>query len=137
VQLRFNTDNVQLRLLAPPLLPLPSFFMPRLTAGIIEGAKTALAGLEAFGLQERYRESLLMLSERLGLEPPRSFAAENVLSERETSDPDMRPIERETITPAIQALLDERTEHERDFHAFAAELFEQRWQDYRRRHGVQ
>lgn len=137
LQVRFNTDNVQLRLLAPPLLPLPSFFMPQLTPGIVGSARTALAGLAGFGLQERYRESLLMLSESLGLEPPEAFGAENVLSDREAHDPDMRPIEREAITPAIQTLLDEHTAQEREFHAFAVELFEQRWQDYRRRHGLQ
>ncbi len=96
----------------------------------LASAWAALEGMAGFGLQERFGDSLELLSAALGL-PLREEPAQQVTAVLQTR-PLLRPVERPRHTPELSAILDDLTALDRRLHARARALFDDRLAAVRR-----
>lgn len=115
------------RLLRPFNIPYltPPDDLPQLYAN----ARAWLNEMTLVGLTERYRESLLLLADLLGLPPPAELPYINVNPQR--SGPAM--CYRDSLSPAARARLEELNRHDLELYAEASERFEQQWARYQSR----
>jgi hypothetical protein len=95
-------------------------------AARMETAKRHIQGLTAFGLTERFDQSVQLIYRSLGAEPPASVAALNVTDEKPAYNPLFRKFEAVSVTPRLQAALDELVEFDEELYRFAVEDFERR-----------
>jgi hypothetical protein len=90
---------------------------------LLANARAWLSEMAVVGLQERYRDSILLVCDTLGLPVPKVLPRRNV-------NPRKGGIEgryREKLPPKVLAQLEELTEHDRRLYACAQELFEEQW----------
>ncbi|WJN57200.1 sulfotransferase family 2 domain-containing protein [Pseudomonas sp. SO81] len=85
-----------------------------------------LAGLAAFGVMERYEESIKLIFARLGIPRPHSIAHKMVLSDLIESEGNYRPIAVARESTELRSLIEELVPADLELYAGALELFEQR-----------
>ncbi len=96
-----------------------------------------LEGLRAFGLMERYEESVRVMFDKLCLPIPQEIPRKMVLDKIMEEDPGLQRIEKEPETPELRELLEELTEADARLYARATALFIQKLPDgMRLAHGV-
>jgi hypothetical protein len=95
-------------------------------AARMDTARRNIRGLTAFGLTERFDQSVKLIYKVLGARPPESVTALNVTDAKPSYDPRFRKVEPVTVTPRLQAALDELVEFDEELYRFAVEDFERR-----------
>lgn len=98
-------------------------------AGSFQRAHAWLDEMAVVGLTERYAESLLLISDLLGIPVPTDLPRANVNPQR--SGPTMRYCDQ--LAPDTIARLEELNRCDLELYAHAAELFEQQWARYQAR----
>jgi hypothetical protein len=88
-----------------------------------------LDGMSVVGLTERYPESLMLISDLLGIPVPSALPRENVNPQRGDS---AKPYG-SRLAPDVTARIEELNRNDMDLYAHAAELFEQQWARYQAR----
>jgi hypothetical protein len=84
-----------------------------------------LSGLAAFGVMERYEESVGLIFACLGIPVPRSISRKMVLSDLIECEGNYRPIEAVRVTPDLRSLIEQLVPADLELYAGALELFEQ------------
>jgi hypothetical protein len=95
-------------------------------AGALEEAKRQIHALTALGITERFDQSAKYIFTALSLNPPRPIDALNVSDNLSKMDHRLRRVEAVTITPRLNAALEELTGYDDELYVFAVEEFERR-----------
>ena len=95
-----------------------------------------LASLDAFGLMERYPESVQLICESLGLPVPSEIEPRQVLDVIMRVEPGLRKIDKEPVTDEIRGLIAGLVNTDQKIYAQAQLLFEQRLAALRRRNSA-
>lgn len=82
-----------------------------------------LEGLRAFGLMERYEESVRVIFDKLGLPIPQEIPRKMFLDQIMQEDPGLQAIKKQPITTAVRDLLDELVVADRELYASACQNF--------------
>lgn len=101
------------------------------TEGALASAPLALSelcSLDAFGLMERYDESVRLIFSTIGLTPPTSIEKKQVLDDIVNQYPGMRQIDKEPITDEIRELMHELVAADRELYQGAVRTFDGRIQ---------
>jgi hypothetical protein len=123
-----DISNLQTRILGAPLDPAtlpasrtePYYGKLDREAMSVQTAKEKLASMTAFGLTERFQDSLDLLAYTFGWKP---MQATQVLNPREAA------AEREIVTEGARARMREMNAMDVELYEFAVELFEQRMRE--------
>jgi hypothetical protein len=105
---RWEGGNQQSETLHPPNLDL---------------ARKNLEGFRAFGLMERYEDSVRVIFEKLGLPIPQEIPRKMVLDHIMQEDPGLQAIEKQPITPVVRDLLEDLVNADRKLYASASDRF--------------
>ncbi len=92
-------------------------------------ARKNLEGLRAFGIMERYEESVRVIFDKLCLPIPQEIPRKMVLDKIMEEDPGLQRIEKEPETPELRELLEELTEADARLYTRATALFIQKLPD--------
>ena len=90
---------------------------------LLANARSWLREMAVVGIQERYRDSVLLVCDALGLAAPKVLPRRNV----NPGKGDVERRYRDRLSPRVVAQLEELTEHDRRLYAFARELFDEQW----------
>lgn len=93
----------------------------------VDDALYALKSLTAFGIMERYAESVALIFKALNLPRPAAIVPRQVLDVIVEEEPGLRRIEKEPVTDEIRTLTVELVEADTELYRKAAEIFERRW----------
>lgn len=96
---------------------------------LLTNAHAWLVEMAVVGLTERYAESVLLISDLLGIPVPTDLPRVNVNPQR--TGPAMRY--RDQLAPDVVARLEELNRYDLELYAHATELFEQQWARYQAR----
>lgn len=94
--------------------------------GRVDLALERLQGMAAFGLLERYEESIGLVFTALGLPRPATIERKMVLSDLVSRPGNYRTVEQSKDTPALKEVVDELVSTDRELYLGAQEIFEQR-----------
>ena len=118
-------DNVYTRRLTGLDIPAHDGLSGDVALDIVDRALAALDSLAFVGITERFPESIMLLSERFGLVPPRHAPRVNISKQNEDDLPqDYKPVPRETITAEIRAELNRLTRFDRVIYGAAVRSFD-------------
>jgi hypothetical protein len=115
-----------------PLLcpfPVPVLIDPNNGDLLFSNARAWLSEMAVVGLTERYAESILLISDFLGIPASTDLPRANVNPQRTSAV--MRY--RDQLSPAVVAQLEELNRYDLELYAYASELFEQQWARYQAR----
>lgn len=96
---------------------------------LLANAKRWLSGIDVVGTTEQYRESVLMVSDLLGIPFPAHLPMLNANPGRARTASHYR----DKLPPKLLAQLEELTSHDREIYAFATERFREQWSRYQSR----
>jgi hypothetical protein len=92
-----------------------------------------LISLDAFGLMERYADSVELICESVGLPAPSEIEQRQVLDVIMREEPGLRKIDKEPVTDEVRGLIAGLVQTDQKIYAHAQLLFEQRVSTLRRR----
>jgi len=107
----------------PPLMDVDD------TSQLLANAKRWLTEIDVVGTTEQYRESVLMVSDLLGIPTPAHLPMLNANPGRGKSASHYR----ERLSPKLVAQLEELTAPDQELYAFAVERFREQWSRYQSR----
>jgi hypothetical protein len=102
----------------------------------VQLAMEELAGLDAFGIMERYEESVELICDAVGLEAPGKIEQKQVLNVIMEEEPGLKKIEKEPLTDEVRALAASLVESDVKLYAYARSLFEHRLSTLRKRNSA-
>ena len=110
--------------------PLPPLMDVDNKSQLLANAKRWLSEIDVVGVNEHYRESVLMASDLLGIPEPVKLQMLNANPDR-----GKKPVShyRERLQPKLVAQLEELTSHDRELYEFACERFQEQWRRYQAR----
>ena len=114
---RWESDAACILPDAEPLLPL---------------ARRELDSLDAFGIMERYDDSVELICRSLGLETPSSIEPRQVLDVIMDNEPGLRRIEKEPVTDEVRGLVAGLVQTDIKLYLHACSVFEVRMREMRR-----
>ena len=82
-----------------------------------------LEGLRAYGLMERYQDSVRIICERLSLAVPAEIPRKMVLDEIIKENPDLQIVKKEPMTPKTMELMEGLVDSDREVYDFADNQF--------------
>lgn len=109
--------------------PLPPLMDVDDTSQLLANAKRWLTEIDVVGTTEQYRESVLMVSDLLGIPTPAHLPMLNANPGRGKSASHYR----ERLSPKLVAQLEELTAPDQELYAFAVERFREQWSRYQAR----
>lgn len=92
-------------------------------AQLLENARGWMSEMAVVGLHERYRDSVALICDALGLPVPADPPRRNVNPHKGGYDKTYR----DRLPPKVLARLEELTEHDRRLYAFAQDRFAEQW----------
>jgi len=109
--------------------PLPPLMDVDDTSQLLANAKRWLSEIDVVGTTEQYRESVLMVSDLLGIPTPIHLPMLNANPGRGKTASHYR----ERLSPKLVAQLEELTAADQELYAFAVERFREQWSRYQSR----
>ena len=109
--------------------PLPPLMDVDDTSQLLANAKRWLTEIDVVGTTEQYRESVLMVSDLLGIPTPAHLPMLNANPGRGKTASHYR----ERLPPKLVAQLEELTAPDQELYAFAVERFHEQWSRYQAR----
>jgi hypothetical protein len=109
--------------------PLPPLMNVDDTSQLLANAKRWLTEIDVVGTTEQYRESVLMVSDLLGIPTPAHLPMLNANPGRGKTASHYR----ERLPPKLVAQLEELTAPDQELYAFAVERFHEQWSRYQAR----
>lgn len=97
----------------------------------LDKAKMALHEMAAFGLQERYPQSVAFILDKLGFAIPSDITAENVTDSRAQSDPTMEPPNMPTVPRGTLTVIRDMNRLDYKLYRYAQNLFRYRYYKWR------
>ena len=92
-----------------------------------------LSSIDAFGLMERYKDSVELICESVGLDVPKEIESRQVFDVITAEEPGLRKIAKEPVTDEIKELIASLVRTDQKVYARACVLFEERLATLRRR----
>jgi hypothetical protein len=106
--------------------PLPPLMDVNDTSQLLTNAERWLSEIDVVGTTEQYRESVLMVSDLLGIPTPAHLPMLNANPGRGKTASHYR----ERLSPKLVAQLEELTAADQELYAFAVERFHEQWSRY-------
>lgn len=94
-----------------------------------------LETLDAFGILERYDESVELICKTIGIKMPEKIEPRQVLDVIVNEEPGLRPIKKEPLTDKIRYLIEDLAQADMKLYDHALAVFEKRYIELLIKHG--